>query len=117
MMVVAAAVAGIAPEEPFSHQIRITERWLRANRNAKGHVNRRIAGITDRYLGAAGEVVGTGLIAPVVSAFLVAPFLMKKAIPLFALVPSFLASTLAGAALGILALNFLKRADIIAPGE
>ena len=63
--------------------------------------------------GAAGEIVGTGLIAPVVSAFLVAPFLMGKVIPLFALIPSFLASTIAGAALGILALNLLQRADIV----
>lgn len=67
------------------------------------------------YLGAAGEVLGTGLIAPVASAFLVAPVLMGRVVPLFALVPSFLASTLAGAALGILALNLLKRADMIDP--
>jgi len=69
------------------------------------------------FMAAAGEVIGTGFIAPVVSAFLVAPFVMDKTIPLFALVPSFLISTLAGAALGILALNFLKRANIIDPGE
>jgi len=67
------------------------------------------------YAGAGGEIVGTGLIAPVVSAFLVAPFLMGRVIPLFALVPSFLSSTIAGAALGILALNLLQRADIVEP--
>ncbi len=67
------------------------------------------------YLGAAGEVLGTGFIAPLASAFFVAPVLMGKVIPLFALVPSFLASTIAGAALGILALNLLKRADMIDP--
>ena len=65
------------------------------------------------YAGASGEVVGTGLIAPVVSAFVVAPFLMGRIIPLFALVPSFLTSTIAGAAMGILALNLLQRADIV----
>lgn len=65
------------------------------------------------YAGAGGEILGTGLIAPVVSAFMVAPFLMDKVIPLFALVPSFLTSTIAGAALGLLALDLLKRADII----
>ena len=64
-------------------------------------------------LGAAGEVIGTGFIAPVVSAFFVAPVLMGKAIPLFALVPSFLASTLAGAIIGVLAVKLLQRADII----
>ena len=64
-------------------------------------------------LGASGEVIGTGFIAPVVSAFFVAPVLMGKAIPLFALVPSFLASTLAGAIIGVLAVKLLQRADII----
>ena len=68
------------------------------------------------YLGASGEVLGTGFIAPVVSAFLVAPMLMDKVIPLFALAPSFLASTIAGAVLGILALKLLQRADIIELG-
>ena len=64
-------------------------------------------------LGAAGEIIGTGFIAPVVSALFVAPVLMGKAIPLFALIPSFLASTLAGAILGVLALKLLQRSDII----
>ena len=64
-------------------------------------------------LGAAGEVIGTGFIAPVVSALFVAPFLMGKAIPLLALIPSFLASTLAGAIIGVLAVKLLQRADIV----
>ena len=65
------------------------------------------------YLAATGEIVGTGLIAPVVSALLVAPFLMNKASPLLALVPSFISSTVLGALLGVIALRSLKRADII----
>jgi energy-coupling factor transport system ATP-binding protein len=65
------------------------------------------------YDGAIGEVIGTGFIAPVVSALFVAPVLMGKAIPLFALIPSFLASTVAGAILGVLAIKLLNRADII----
>lgn len=68
------------------------------------------------YLGAAGEIAGTGLIAPVVSALLVAPFLMGRAIPLLALVPSFLGSTIAGAVLGVLAVKLLARAEIIQLG-
>ena len=64
-------------------------------------------------LAAAGEITGTGLIAPVVSALWVAPVFMGKAIPLLALVPSFLASTIVGALLGVLALKFLHRADIV----
>ena len=63
-------------------------------------------------LGATGEVIGTGFIAPVVSALFVAPFLMGKAIPLLALIPSFLASSLAGAIIGVLAVKLLQRADI-----
>lgn len=65
------------------------------------------------WAAAAGEIIGTGGIAPVVSALLVAPFLMGKAIPLLALVPSFLFSTVAGALLGVLALRLLQRADIV----
>ena len=65
------------------------------------------------YAGAAGEIIGTGFIAPVVCAFLVAPVLMDKVLPLFALVPSFLGSSIVGAVLGILALRLLQRADII----
>ena len=65
------------------------------------------------FFGAAGEVIGTGLIAPVVSALFVAPVLMGKAIPLLALIPSFLGSTVAGSILGVLALNLLKRNDIV----
>ena len=64
-------------------------------------------------LAAAGEIAGTGLIAPVVSALWVAPVFMGKAIPYLALVPSFMASTVAGALLGVLALKFLQRADIV----
>ncbi len=62
---------------------------------------------------AVGEVIGTGLIAPVVSALFVAPVLMGKAIPFLALIPSFLASTVVGAILGVLAIRLLKRAGVI----
>jgi len=83
-----------------------------------GMIGAFLAGICYRktrkvILGAAGEVIGTGFIAPVVSALFVAPVFMGKAIPLLALVPSFFFSTLAGAVLGVLAVNLLKRADIV----
>jgi energy-coupling factor transport system ATP-binding protein len=65
------------------------------------------------YAGAAGEILGTGFIAPVVSALFVAPVFMGKIIPLLALIPSFLASTLVGAVLGVLAVRLLERADIV----
>lgn len=83
-----------------------------------GMIGALLAGLLYRYtrnvyLGAAGEIVGTGFIAPVASALFVAPVLMGKAIPLLALIPSFLASTIAGAVLGILAVRLLERADIV----
>lgn len=65
------------------------------------------------YMGAGGEIVGTGLIAPVVSALLIAPVFMGKAIPLLALIPSFLGSTVAGAILGVMAIRLLERADMV----
>lgn len=65
------------------------------------------------YLSAAGEIAGTGILAPVVSAALVAPVFMGKAIPFIALMPSFLASTLAGSILGVLFIRLLVRADMI----
>jgi len=83
-----------------------------------GMIGAFLAGLFYRYTrklwwGAAGEVIGTGFLAPVVCALFVAPVLMKKAIPLFALIPSFLGSSIAGAVLGVLAVNLLKRADIV----
>jgi energy-coupling factor transport system ATP-binding protein len=65
------------------------------------------------YAAAAGEICGTGFIAPVISALFVAPVLMGKAIPLLALMPSFLGSTLAGTILGIAALKLLQKAGVI----
>ena len=83
-----------------------------------GMIGALLAGIFFRlnhniYVAATGEMIGTGLIAPVVSALFVAPVLMGKAIPLLALIPSFLGSTVAGSILAVLALNLLKRSDII----
>ncbi|MBW2356389.1 MAG: energy coupling factor transporter S component ThiW, partial [Deltaproteobacteria bacterium] len=83
-----------------------------------GMIGALLAGLCYRYwprsfTAAIGEVAGTGLIAPVVSALLVAPVLMERAIPLLALVPSFLLSSLAGAVLGVLALRLLEQADVI----
>jgi energy coupling factor transporter S component ThiW len=83
-----------------------------------GMIGAFLAGLAYRHFhrlgfAAAGEITGTGLIAPVVSALMVAPFLMHKSIPLLALVPSFIGSTVIGALLGIMAIRLLQRADII----
>ena len=69
------------------------------------------------YFGALGEIIGTGIVAPVVSAVFVAPILMGKAIPMIALIPSFLASSVVGAVLGILGVKLLRQADIIQQEE
>jgi energy-coupling factor transport system ATP-binding protein len=69
------------------------------------------------HTAAAGEIIGTGLVAPIVCALWVAPVLMEKAIPILALIPSFLASAVIGALLGVLALKFLEQADIVDIGR
>jgi len=83
-----------------------------------GMIGAFLAGICYRkwrhlYVGAAGEIIGTGLIAPVASALFIAPVLMGKAIPLFALLPSFLGSTIVGACLGVFALKLLVAAGVV----
>lgn len=62
------------------------------------------------YLGALGEIVGTGLIAAVVSALLVAPVFMGKTMAMSALIVAFSGSTIVGSIVGVLALKLLKRA-------
>ena len=83
-----------------------------------GMIGALLAGLAYRYIrrlemAAAGEIIGTGLIAPLVSALVVAPLIMHKAIALMALVPSFLGSTVIGALLGVMAVKLLRKADIL----
>jgi energy-coupling factor transport system ATP-binding protein len=65
------------------------------------------------YLGALGEIVGTGIIAALVSALLVAPVFMQQETAIAALVASFLGSTILGTVLGILALRLLARTGFV----
>lgn len=69
------------------------------------------------YLGALGEIVGTGIIAAVVSAAVVAPMFMGEPIALGALIPSFLGSTVVGAIIGVLALKILEQAGVVEIGR
>jgi energy-coupling factor transport system ATP-binding protein len=62
------------------------------------------------YLGALGEIVGTGLLGAVASVLIVAPVLMGKAMALGALIIAFSGSTILGSIIGIFALRFLERA-------
>ena len=83
-----------------------------------GMIGACLAGFAYRWLrrhwvAAVGEMIGTGVVAPVVSAAVVAPMLMGKAIPLLALMPSFVCSTVAGAILAVFTLRLLKRTGSI----
>jgi energy-coupling factor transport system ATP-binding protein len=64
------------------------------------------------YLGALGEMIGTGLLGATASAFIIAPILMGKTIALGALIIAFAGSTIAGSIIGVLALNLLDRAGL-----
>jgi len=61
------------------------------------------------YAGALGEVIGTGIIAALVSGWLVAPVFMQQTMAIGVLIASFLGSTLLGSVLGVLALKLLEQ--------
>jgi energy-coupling factor transport system ATP-binding protein len=69
------------------------------------------------YLGALGEIVGTGFIAAIVSALVVAPVFMGQTMAVGLLIASFLGSTLVGAVIGVLALKLLERAGFVEARE
>jgi len=83
-----------------------------------GMIGAFLAGLAYRYLrniylAAVGEVIGTGMLGALVSALIVAPVFMHKAMALGLLVASFSGSSLLGAALGVLALGVLARAGVV----
>lgn len=65
------------------------------------------------YLGALGEIVGTGIIAALMSALIIAPVFLQQQVAIAALIASFLGSTLLGTFLGILALRLLERTGFV----
>ncbi len=65
------------------------------------------------WAAAAGEIVGTGLVGPVVGSLLIAPGLMGKEIGIMALLPSFLLSSAAGSLLALAVINALEKARVI----
>ena len=82
-----------------------------------GMIGAFLAGLAYRYsrsiyLGALGEMIGTGLLGATASAFMVAPVLMGKPIALGALIIAFSGSTISGSVIGVLALNLLDRAGL-----
>ena len=83
-----------------------------------GMIGALLAGLLYRRLkklwaAAAGEIVGTGIVAALVSGWLVAPFLMGKQMPVWFLLASFLGSTVLGTILGLLALKLLERVGYV----
>ena len=69
------------------------------------------------YVAGLGEILGTGIVGALVSAWLVAPFLMGQTMAVGILVASFLGSTIVGTVLGILALKVLERAGVLELGK
>lgn len=68
------------------------------------------------YLAALGEIVGTGLIAALVSGWVVAPVFMQKTMAVGVLIASFLGSTILGTVVGVLALKLLERVGYVELG-
>lgn len=62
-----------------------------------------------------GELVGTGLLGAIASAWLVGPVLMGKTMAVGTLIVAFSLSAAAGALAGLLALAFLRRAGLWRP--
>jgi energy coupling factor transporter S component ThiW len=74
-------------------------------------------GTRNVYAAVGGEIVGTGVLAALVSGWLVAPFLMGTTMPIVVLLASFLGSTILGTVLGVLALKLLERVGYVQLGE
>ncbi len=85
-----------------------------------GMIGAFIAGIAYKYfkniyVAGAGEVIGTGFLGALASAWIVAPTLMGKDIAVAALIIGFGISTLGGTAVGIILLKILRKAGIFNP--
>ncbi len=65
------------------------------------------------YLGALGEIVGTGLLGALASVLIVAPVLMGKPMAMGALIVAFSGSTILGSTIGVLAIRVLERAGFV----
>ncbi len=82
-----------------------------------GMIGAFLAGIAYRYsrniyVGALGEIIGTGLLGAIVSAWIVAPVFMGKSMALGALIIAFSGSTVVGAIIGIFGIKLLQRAGL-----
>jgi energy-coupling factor transport system ATP-binding protein len=85
-----------------------------------GMIGALLAGLAYRmflnvYAAGLGEIIGTGLLGALASAWLVGPVLMEKSMAAGTLVVAFGFSSIAGTILGIIALSFLRRVKIWQP--
>jgi len=69
----------------------------------------------NRYAAALGEVIGTGVLGSLASAWLVAPLLMGKPMALTVLMIAFTLSTLGGSILALVVLGALEKAGLWHP--
>jgi len=82
-----------------------------------GMIGALLAGLAYRafrniYFAGVGEVIGTGILGALASAWLVAPVFMGKSMALAVLIIAFSISTLGGTLFGIIALHLLRKAGI-----
>lgn len=85
-----------------------------------GMIGALLAGLAYRafknmYLAGLGEVIGTGLLGALASAWIVGPVLMDKSMALATLIIAFSVSTLGGTIIGLIALHLLKRVKLWQP--
>lgn len=83
-----------------------------------GMIGAFLAGLAYRYsrniyVGALGEIIGTGLFGAIVSALVVAPVFLGKTIALGALIIAFSGSTILGSILGLFGLKLLEKAGLV----
>ena len=85
-----------------------------------GMIGALLAGLAYRafknmYLAGLGEIIGTGLLGALASAWIVGPIFMGKSMAVTTLIIAFSVSTLGGTIIGIVALHLLKKVKIWQP--
>jgi energy-coupling factor transport system ATP-binding protein len=85
-----------------------------------GMIGALLAGLAYRavkhtWAAAMGEVIGTGIIGALISAWLVGPVLLGKSIAAGTLIAAFSLSSIGGTIVGLLALKFLRKVNLWQP--
>jgi energy-coupling factor transport system ATP-binding protein len=87
-----------------------------------GMIGALLAGLAYRfskniYLAGLGEIIGTGLLGALVSAWLIGPVLMGKSMAVTTLIIAFSVSTVGGTIIGLILLHVLRRGKIWQPSS